>query len=108
LRENQVGQKHCTPIGAFYYRVTRSLRNKHPSEAPEPGSVEFKYYVRGVGLVKDADAELVARVGADEFAVLLEDDRADRRKAWAEEQEYRDFQRQIILAATADKIASTD
>ncbi len=50
LRENRVGEKPCTPIGAFYYRVTRSLRNKHPSEAPEPGSDEFLLEVKPRGI----------------------------------------------------------
>ncbi len=50
LRENRVGQKPCTPIGAFYYRVTRSLKSKRPSEAPEPGSDEFLLDVKPRGI----------------------------------------------------------
>jgi hypothetical protein len=45
-----------------YATSNRALKTREWTPL-EPGSVEFKYYVRGVGLVKDADAELVEARG---------------------------------------------
>jgi hypothetical protein len=45
-----------------YASANRALKTREWTPL-ETGSVEFKYYVRGVGLVKDADAELVEARG---------------------------------------------
>jgi len=51
LRENKAG-KQITPIGAFYYKVTRSLqRADHPSEVAEPGTDEFNLAIKPRGIL---------------------------------------------------------
>ncbi|CAN5606540.1 helicase-exonuclease AddAB subunit AddB [soil metagenome] len=52
LRENSAGNTPLTPIGAFYYSVSRSLQSKdHPADVADPGSPEFNLRVKPRGIL---------------------------------------------------------